>query len=108
MERTTPGTDRCINIAGSPSSGRGGRTDRLALIKEIDAFVREHGAILARYHRYTMDDLDRIEEECRRLHEEACGRGACGTAGELVELEYLIGQAKAMKAKRMEEGRSPG
>jgi hypothetical protein len=53
-----------------------------------------------------MDELDRIEEECRGLHDEACSRGACGTAGELVELEYLIGQAKAMKARRMGEKRA--
>jgi len=48
MERTTPGTDRCVNIAGSPSPDRGRRTDRMALIKEIAAFTREHGDILAR------------------------------------------------------------
>ncbi len=80
---------------------------RMDLLKEIKAFVHEYGGILARYHKYTMDDLNRIEEECRGLHDEACSRGACGTAGELVELEYLIGQAKAMKAKRMEKERSP-
>ena len=64
------------------------------------------GTSLPGNHTHTMDDLNRIEQECRRLHDEACGRGACGTAGELVELEYLIGQAKAMKAKRMGEKRS--
>ncbi len=72
----------------------------MALLSEIHTFVREHADILARYHKYTMDDLDRIEAECWRLHDEACGRGACGTAGELLELEYLIGRAKEMKAKR--------
>jgi hypothetical protein len=55
-----------------------------------------------------MDDLKQIEGECWRLHDEACSRGACGSAGELVELEYLIGRAKEMIAKRMEEERSPG
>ncbi len=80
---------------------------RMDLLKEIKAFVHEYGGILARYHKYTMDDLDSIEEKCRGLHDEACSRGACGTAGELVELEYLISQAKAMKAKRMREKRSP-
>jgi len=80
----------------------------MALLKEIAAFTREHGDILARYHLHTMDDLKRIEEECWRLHDEACGRGACGSAGELVELEYLIGRAKEMKAKRMEGERGPG
>ena len=70
------------------------------IIEEIAAFSDEYGSILARYHKYTMDDLDRIEEECLRLHGEACGRGACGSAGELLEVEYLIGRAKEMKAKR--------
>lgn len=100
MEHTTSGRDRCINTAGSPPP------DRMALLKEINAFVREYGDILARYHIHSMDDLDRIEQECRRLREEACCRGACGAAGELVELEYLIGQAKAMKARRMGEKRA--
>lgn len=106
MERTTPGRDRCINTAGSPSPDRMARMARMDLLKEIKAFVHEYGGILARYHKYTMDELDRIEEECRGLHDEACSRGACGTAGELVELEYLIGQAKAMKARRMGEKRA--
>lgn len=107
MERTTQKRDQCINTIGSPSPERIARTDRLDLLREIAAFIREYADILARYHVHTMDDLDRIEEECRRLHDEACCRGACGSAGELVELEYLIGQAKAMKAKRMGEKRSP-
>ena len=102
MERTTQGRDRCITTAGSPSPDRTRRMDRMGLLKEIAAFIREYADILARYHLHTMDDLDQIEQECHRLHDEACSRGACGTAGELVELEYLIGQAKAMKAKRME------
>ncbi|KAF5031778.1 hypothetical protein DSECCO2_624230 [anaerobic digester metagenome] len=55
-----------------------------------------------------MADLNRIEQECWRLHDEACSRGACGTAGELAELEYLIGRAKEMKVKRMEGERGPG
>lgn len=80
----------------------------MALLEKIAAFVCEHGDILARYHLYSMDDLKRIEQECWSLHDEACSRGACGSAGELVELEYLIGRAKEMKAKRMEEERSPG
>jgi len=80
----------------------------MALLEEIAAFVREHEDILARYHLYSMDDLKRIEQECWRLHDAACSRGACRTAGELVELEYLISRAKEMKAKRMEEERSPG
>ena len=107
MERTTPERDQGFHTTGSPSPERLARTDRLALLNDIAAFIREYGNILARYHRYTMDDLDRIEEECRRLHDEACSRGACGTAGELVELEYLIDRAKAMKAERMGEKRSP-
>jgi hypothetical protein len=78
------------------------------LIREIAAFTAEYGDILARYHTYTMADLNRIEQECWRLHDEACSRGACGTAGELAELEYLIGRAKEMKAKRMEDKRGPG
>ena len=102
MERTASG--RCT--AGSPETTV--RADRMALLEEIAAFVREHKEILARYHRYSMDDLKRIEQECWRLHDEACNRGACGTAGELVELEYLIGRAKEMKAKRMEGERGPG
>ncbi len=81
----------------------GQETDRMHLLTEIAAFVREHGDILARYHRYTMDEIDRVEQERLRLQEEACRRGACGTAGELVELEFLIARAKAMKAKGMEE-----
>lgn len=84
------------------------RTDRLDLLAEIAAFTQEHGDILARYHLHTMDDLDRIEQECWRLHDEACSRGACGSTGELVELEYLIGRAKEMKAKMMESERGPG
>ncbi|MDN7013758.1 hypothetical protein FGW20_12095 [Methanoculleus sp. FWC-SCC3] len=102
MERTASG--RCT--AGSPETTV--RADRMALLEEIAAFVREHKEILARYHRYSMDDLKRIEQECWRLHDEACSRGACGTVGELVELEYLIGRAKEMKAKRMEGERGPG
>lgn len=104
MERTTFGAGRCT--AGSPD--RAARTDRLALLEEIAAFTRRYGDILARYHRYTMDDLKQVEQECWRLHDEACSRGACGSAGELVELEYLIGRAKEMKAKRMDGERGPG
>jgi hypothetical protein len=80
----------------------------MALLEEIRAFVARYADILARYHTYTMADLTRIEQECWRLHDEACSRDACGTAGELVELEYLIGRAKEMKAKRMEDERGPG
>jgi hypothetical protein len=101
MDRTTSRADRCGT--GSPTPKR----DRMTLLKEIATFTHEHGDILARYHLHTMDDLNRIEQECWRLHDEACNRGACGSAGELVELEYLIGRAKEMKAKRMEE-RGPG
>ena len=100
MDRTTSRANRCA--AGSPAP------DRMALLADIAAFTRKHGDILARYHTHTMDDLRQIEEECWRLHDEACSRGACGSAGELVELEYLIDRAKEMKAKRMEEERSPG
>lgn len=85
----------------------GRETDRMEILAEIAAFVREHEDILARYHTYTMDDLERIEQERRRLQEEACCRGACGTAGELVELEYLIARATAMRAKGMEKGNAP-
>ncbi|HOI58113.1 hypothetical protein [Methanoculleus sp.] len=102
MDRTTSRADRCST--GSPVP----KGDRMALLKEIAAFTREHADIIARYHLHTMDDLKRIEEECWRLHDEACSRGACGSAGELVELEYLIGRAKEMKAKRMEGERGPG
>ncbi len=100
MDRTTSRPARCAT--GSPKG------DRLALLEEIAAFVREHADILARYHIHTMADLNRIEQECWRLHDEACSRGACGTAGELAELEYLIGRAKEMKVKRMEGERGPG
>lgn len=99
-----PASGRCT--PGSPD--RTARADRMVLLEEIAAFVREHREILARYHRYSMDDLNRIEQECWRLHDGACSRGACGTAGELVELEYLIARAKEMKAKRMEGERGPG
>jgi len=102
MDRTVSRADRCGT--GSPAP----KGDRMALLKEIAAFTQEHGDILARYHLHTMDDLNRIEQECWRLHDEACSRGACGSAGELVELEYLIGRAKEMKAKRMEGERGPG
>ncbi len=104
MERTSSGAGRCT--AESPENTPG--ADRTALLEEIAAFAREYGDILARYHLHTMNDLDRIEEECRRLHDEACSRGACGSAGELGKLEYLIGRAKEMKAKSMEEERGPG
>ncbi len=102
MDHTKSRANRCG--AGSPAPG----TDRMALLAYITAFTIEHRDILARYHTHTMDDLRRIEEECWRLHDEACSRGACGSAGELVELEYLICRAKEMKVKRMEEERSPG
>ncbi|WP_292517873.1 hypothetical protein [Methanoculleus sp.] len=102
MNRTTSRATRC---AAGPS---GPKPDRMALLQEIARFTREHADILARYHLHTMADLNRIEEECRRLHNEACSRGACGSAGELVELEYLIGRAKEMKAKRTESERGPG
>ncbi|WP_214020849.1 hypothetical protein [Methanoculleus sp.] len=104
MERTSSGAGRCT--AGSPENTA--RADRTALLEEIAAFAREYWDILARYHLYTVDDLKQIEQECWRLHDEACSRGACGSAGELGKLEYLIGRAKEMKAKRMEEERSPG
>ncbi|MDV2481917.1 hypothetical protein F8E02_07815 [Methanoculleus sp. Wushi-C6] len=87
---------------------RTARTGRMDLLREIDAFTDEYGDILARYHTYTMGDLNRIEQECHRLHDEACSRGACGTAGGLVKLEYLICRAKEMRAKMMEEERGPG
>lgn len=102
MDRTTTRADRCVMGSLAPKG------DRMALLADIAAFVREHAEILARYHLHTMDDLNRIEQECWRLHDEACSRGACGSAGELVELEYLIGRAKEMRAKRMEGERGPG
>lgn len=67
---------------------------------EIREFSSEYREILGRYHRYTPGDLDRIYAECRRLQEEACRQGACGTAGELAELEYLIGRAREMREKQ--------
>ncbi|NLA37887.1 MAG: hypothetical protein GX882_00585 [Methanomicrobiales archaeon] len=73
------------------------------IIEEINAFSTEYASILARYHRYTMDDLICIEEECRRLQDEARQREAWGIADELATLEYLIDRAKAMKAERMGE-----
>ncbi len=79
----------------------------MALLADISAFTREHGDILAQYHLHSMADLNRIEAECWRLHDEACSRDACGSAGELVELEYLIGRAKEMRAKMEGEG-GPG
>jgi len=96
MDSKTSRASRCAT--GIP----GHKGDRLALLEEIAAFVNEHRDILARYHLHTMADLKRIEEECWRLHDEACSRGACGSAGELVELEYLIGRAKEMRAMRGE------
>ena len=84
------------------------RRGQINLIAEITAFAEEYESILARYHKYTMDDLDRIEGECRWLQDEARRREAWGMADELARLEYLIDRAKAMKAKRMEEERSFG
>ena len=84
------------------------RRGQINLIAEITAFAEEYESILARYHKYTMDDLDRIEGECRWLQDEARRREAWGIADELARLEYLIDRAKAMKAKRMEEERSFG
>lgn len=101
MKDTVSRTGQC---AAGPSAPK---ADRMALLKEIAAFTREYADVLARYHTYTMDDLNRIEQECWRLHDEACNRGACGTAGELVELEYLIGRAKEMRARMGEGERSP-
>ncbi len=98
MERSNSGADRCS--AGAP----GPRADRKALLEEIAAFVRKYGDILARYHRYTMDELKQIEQECWTLHDKACSMGACGSTGELSELEYLIARAKEMRA-RMDESR---
>jgi len=51
-----------------------------------------------------MDELKQIEQECWTLHDKACSMGACGSAGELSELEYLIARAKEMRA-RMDESR---
>jgi len=99
MEHTASGADR------SPGAVRRGQIN---LIAEITAFAEEYESILARYHKYTMDDLDRIEGECRRLQDEARRREAWGIADELARLEYLIDRAKAMKAKRMSEERSSG
>jgi hypothetical protein len=99
MEHTASGADR------GPAAARRGQID---LIAEIAAFADEYEGILARHHRYTMDDLGRIEEECRRLQDEARRREAWGTADELARLEYLIDRAKAMKAKRMAEESSRG
>ncbi|MCK9278289.1 MAG: hypothetical protein M0P22_09405 [Methanoculleus sp.] len=102
MDRTTSRANRC---AAGPSAPK---ADRMALLAEIAVFTRDYADILARYHTCTMDDLNRIEQECWRLHDEACSRGACGSAGELVELEYLISRAKEMKTKRMEGERESG
>jgi hypothetical protein len=93
MGRDSQGATRCT--AGTPAHG----ADRRALLGEISAFTRKYGDILARYHRYTTEELEQLGQECRRLHDEACSRGACGSAGELAELEYLIGRAKEMRAK---------
>ncbi|HON40801.1 MAG TPA: hypothetical protein PK196_04960 [Methanoculleus sp.] len=98
MERSNSGADRCS--AGAP----GPRVDRKALLEEIAAFTHKYGDILARYHRYTMDELKQIEQECWALHDKACSMGACGSAGVLAELEYLITTAKEMRA-RMDESR---
>ncbi len=73
------------------------------IIEEIVAFSTEYGGILARYHKYTMEDLTRIEDECRHLQDEARRREAWGIADELARLEYLIDRAKAMKRERMEK-----
>jgi hypothetical protein len=97
MEHTASGADR------SPGAVRRGQIN---LIAEITAFAEKYEGILARYHKYTMDDLVRIEGECRRLQDEARRREAWGIADELARLEYLIDRAKAMKAKRMSEERS--
>ncbi|MFA5613156.1 MAG: hypothetical protein WC993_01650 [Methanoculleus sp.] len=78
------------------------------IIEEIAVFSDEYGSILARYHKYTMDDLIRIEDECRRLQDEARSREAWGIADELATLEYLIDRAKAMKEKRIESERLSG
>ncbi|HNT08735.1 MAG TPA: hypothetical protein PLI54_08240 [Methanoculleus sp.] len=99
MEHTASGADR------SPGAVRKGQID---LIAEIAAFADEYGDILARYHRYTMDDLCRIEGECRRLQDEARRRETWGIADELAGLEYLIDRAKAMRAARMAEEDSRG
>ena len=77
------------------------------IIEEIAVFSDEYGSILARYHKYTMDDLNRIEHECRRLQDEARSREAWGIADELAT-QYLIDRAKAMKEKRIESERLSG
>ena len=99
MEHTASGDER------RPAAARKGQID---LIAEIAAFVDEYEGILARYHRYTMDDLTRIEDECRRLQDEARRREVWGIADDLGRLEYLIDRAKAMNAARMKEERTPG
>ena len=98
MERSNSGADRCS--AGAP----GPRDDRKALLEEIAAFTHKYGDILDRYHRYTMDELKQIEQECWALDDKACSMGACGSAGVLAELEYLITTEKEMRA-RMDESR---
>jgi len=102
MDHITSRQDRCAIEPPAP------RADRLPLLNEITAFVHKYGDILARYHKYTMDDLIRIEDECRRLQDEARSREAWGIADELATLEYLIDRAKAMKEKRIESERLSG
>ena len=77
--------------------------DRGALLEEIAAFIHTYEDILARYHRYTVDELGQVRQKCQRLCDEACSRGACGSAGELAELEYLISRAMDLRAKMDEE-----
>ncbi|RXE57474.1 hypothetical protein ABH15_04015 [Methanoculleus taiwanensis] len=102
MDRFTTGPSRCGAPSSPPAGERKRKSDRMHLLMEMREFSREHGDILSRYHRYTPGDLDRLAGECRRLQEEACRQGACGTAGELAELEYVIGRAKEMREKRGE------
>jgi len=75
MERDSQGATRCT--AGPPAHG----ADRRAFLGEISAFTRKYGDILARYHRYTAEELGQLEQECRRLHDEACSRAPAGVPG---------------------------
>jgi hypothetical protein len=89
--------DRCTPGAHPPGGDKTRMKARMQLLAEISEFVREHQGIIARYHTYSIEDLDLLERRCRGLQEEACRRGACGSAGTLAELEYLIARAKELK-----------
>lgn len=92
MDRVPP-RQKCGPLAPAREAG----SDRRELLREIREFVLEHRDVTARLGRYSPGDLERLAEECCRLRGDADREGACGAAGSLAELQYLIDRAGEMR-----------